>query len=346
MIHFELAAKKQTIEQLEAKALEPDFWDNHQLAENLINRTNKLKDIVSNYSSLLLNLNNLADEINLLKNEYSLEMHELLTQEFNKVMKRLHEFEMETLLSGEYDSLNAIIEIHAGAGGTDAQDWADMLYRMYVRYGERHNFKMEILDYQVGEEAGIKSVSFVIRGNKAYGYLKSEKGVHRLVRISPFDASGKRHTSFASVDVMPELTDKNEIVIDDKDLRIDTYHSSGAGGQHVNKTDSAVRITHLPSGIVVSCQSQRSQIQNKEHAMNALRSKLYQKELLEKEAMLETIRGEHKAIEWGSQIRSYVFMPYLMVKDNRTGYETSDVSGIMDGNIDELIYAYLTLGVK
>ena len=255
-------------------------------------------------------------------------------------------FELLVLLNQEYDDANAILEIHPGAGGTESQDWAEMLYRMYVRYAERHNYAIEVLDYQVAEEAGIKSVSFVIRGDHAYGYLKSEKGVHRLVRISPFDASGRRHTSFASVDVIPELNEDNSIAIDDKDLRIDTYRSSGAGGQHINKTDSAVRITHIPSGIVVSCQSQRSQIQNREHAMLALKAKLYQKECEDQKAQLKEIRGEQKSIKWGSQIRSYVFMPYLLVKDHRTNYESSAVNAIMDGEIDDFIYAFLKLGVK
>ena len=346
MIPFEIPKKQEEIAHGEAKVLEPGFWDDHRRAETVIAHTNKLKDIVAQYALLSQRLNSFNDELGLLKSEYSEEMHALLSQDYTNLMKDLSDFEILIMLNQEYDSANAIMEIHPGAGGTESQDWAEMLYRMYVRYAERHNFKVEVLDYQVAEEAGIKSVSFVVRGRNCYGYLKSEKGVHRLVRISPFDASGRRHTSFASVDVMPEFTASEEIKIDEKDLRIDTYHSSGAGGQHINKTESAVRITHIPTGIVVSCQSQRSQIQNKEHAMLALKAKLYQKEMLEQNALLNQIRGEQKSIEWGSQIRSYVFMPYLLVKDHRTEYETSDVAGVMDGKIDEFIYAFLKMGVK
>jgi peptide chain release factor 2 len=269
-----------------------------------------------------------------------------MDHEYRQVMHEFEEFELLILLNHEFDRLNAIVEIHPGAGGTESQDWADMLYRMYVRYADLKSFKVETVDYQVGEEAGLKSVMFVVRGSYAYGYLKAEKGVHRLVRISPFDASGRRHTSFASVDVIPEFTADTNLSINEADLRIDTYRAGGAGGQHINKTDSAVRITHLPSGIVVTSQSQRSQIQNREQAMVVLKAKLYQKKMEEKQMELDRIRGVQKSIEWGSQIRSYVFQPYTLVKDHRSNYETGDVQRVMNGDLDALIYAVLKMGVE
>jgi len=256
--------------------------------------------------------------------------------------QRFEALELELLLSGQYDRNNAILTLHAGAGGTEAQDWVQMLYRLYIRWGERHGYKVETLDFLLGEEAGIKSATLSFSGENAYGYAKSEKGVHRLVRISPFDASGRRHTSFASVDVIPEVAEDNdEISIDTEDLRIDTYRSSGAGGQHVNKTDSAIRITHLPSGIVVQCQSERSQTQNKAAAMRVLQAKLLELKRKEQEAEISEIRGEQQEIAWGSQIRSYVFHPYSLVKDHRTNVETGNVSAVMDGEIDAFIAAFL-----
>ena len=248
---------------------------------------------------------------------------------------------VETMLSGKYDSHNAIITIHAGAGGTEAQDWAEMLYRMYTMYAEKQNLKKSLINYLAGDEAGIKSVTFSLDGENAYGYLKCEKGVHRLVRISPFDANARRHTSFASVEIMPEIEESDDIEIRSEDLKIDTYRSSGAGGQHVNKTESAIRITHIPTGIVVACQTERSQIQNRETCMKMLRSKLAEKKEAEEMEKLSNIRGELKKIEWGSQIRSYVFHPYTMVKDHRTNFETSDVFGVMNGNIQPFINDYL-----
>ncbi len=270
---------------------------------------------------------------------------EALFEELNNLIEKLgSEIEsarLETLLSGKYDSYNAILTLHAGAGGTEAQDWTDMLFRMYSMYAEKNGFKVKVLDVLDGEEAGLKSISFLISGENAYGYLKAEKGVHRLVRISPFDANSRRHTSFASLEVMPEIEEAPDINIRPEDLKIDTYRSSGAGGQHVNKTESAIRITHIPTGIVVACQTERSQIQNRETAMKMLYSKLVEKQELEEMEKLATIRGDVKKIEWGSQIRSYVFCPYTLVKDHRTGYETSDVEGVMNGDIQGFINEYL-----
>lgn len=264
-----------------------------------------------------------------------------IEQGVRKLRQRFEDLELELLLAGPYDRNNAILTLHAGAGGTEAQDWVQMLYRLYIRWGERHGYKVETLDFLPGEEAGIKSATLSFNGENAYGYAKSEKGVHRLVRISPFDASGRRHTSFASVDVIPEVTEDNEITIDVEDLRIDTYRSGGAGGQHVNKTDSAIRITHLPSGTVVQCQSERSQTQNKAAAMRVLQAKLLELKRREQEAEISEIRGEQQEIAWGSQIRSYVFHPYSMVKDHRTNVETGNVSAVMDGEIDAFIAAFL-----
>ena len=267
---------------------------------------------------------------------------------FSSVQNELEEFEnfientyLETLLKGKYDNLNAIIDIHSGAGGTESQDWAEMLFRMYSRYTERQGYKLSVLDLQNGDDAGIKSVSFLVSGENAYGYLKSEKGVHRLVRISPFDANSRRHTSFASVEVMPEIINDDEIKINPDELRIDTFRSSGAGGQYINKTDSAIRITHLPTGIVVACQTERSQIQNKESAMKMLYSKLAELKEQQEQQELKDIQGTLKKIEWGSQIRSYVFCPYTMVKDHRTDYETSSIEKVMDGDIQDFINEYL-----
>ena len=274
-----------------------------------------------------------------------LEEDESLYTELNNILsqleKEIESAKLETLLSGKYDNYNAIMTLHAGAGGTEAQDWTDMLFRMYSMYAEKSGYKVKVLDVLDGDEAGIKSISFLVSGEYAYGYLKAEKGVHRLVRISPFDANARRHTSFASVEVMPEIEEAPDINIRPEDLKIDTYRSSGAGGQHVNKTESAIRITHIPTGIIVACQTERSQIQNRETAMKMLYSKLVEKQELEEMEKLSAIRGDIKKIEWGSQIRSYVFCPYTLVKDHRTNYETSDVQSVMNGEIQEFINEYL-----
>ena len=319
----------------------PDFWDDSQNAQKVISELNALKAIVEEYNDLVEIQENLEMTLELIKEEPDEELQEELGSELKEYTSKLADFELQMLLSEEYDKRNAILELHPGAGGTESQDWGSILLRMYQRWADKRGFKVETLDYLPGDEAGIKSVTLLIKGHNAYGYLKAEKGVHRLVRISPFDSAGRRHTSFVSREVMPEFTDEIEIEIRTEDLKIDTYRATGAGGQHINTTDSAVRITHLPTNSVVTCQSERSQIKNREQAMKLLKSKLYQLKIEEKEAQLLEIRGEQKEIGWGSQIRSYVFHPYSMVKDHRTGEESGNVNGVVDGDIDPFIHAYL-----
>ena len=322
-----------------------NFWSNQQESKIIMEKLSGLKEKTTLYDEISTALTNISELIEISSEEEQNLILEL-DNELNMTERKIHDLNIMVLFSGEFDASNAILEFHPGAGGTESQDWAEMLYRMYVRWAEDKKFKMQILDYQVGEEAGIKSASIMIKGKNAYGLLKGESGVHRLVRISPFDASGRRHTSFASVDVMPEVNENVDIEILDKDLKIDTYRSQGAGGQNVNKTESAVRITHIPTGIVVSCQVDRSQLANKELAMNMLRAKLYQLKMQEKQNELDKLRGEQKNIEWGSQIRSYVFCPYTMVKDLRTSYQEGDVNKVMDGQIDNFIEAYLEMEAK
>ena len=318
-----------------------DFWDDQNKAQQVINELNGLKDLINSFKANEEALEDLEVAYELVKEENDEDLFKDLEEDLQNLIKQFNDFELEILLSEPYDKNNAILEIHPGAGGTESQDWASMLLRMYTRYAEKRGFKVETLDYLPGDEAGVKSVTLLIKGHNAYGYLKAEKGVHRLVRISPFDSSGRRHTSFVSVDIMPEFNDDIEIEIKSEDLKIDTYRSSGAGGQHVNTTDSAVRITHIPTNTVVTCQSERSQIQNRERAMKMLKSKLYQLEIERQQQELENIRGEQKEIGWGSQIRSYVFHPYHMVKDHRTNVENGNTQAVMDGEIDEFIDAYL-----
>ena len=319
----------------------PDFWNDQKKAQALIRNNNALKALVENHEKLVESLGELSESVNELNQSFDPDLAELVEEEYRTVMADFDAFEIQVLLSGPYDNHAAILEIHPGAGGTEAMDWASMLYRMYVRWAERRGFKVTVLDYQDGEEAGMKSCSLQIEGPMAYGYLKAENGVHRLVRISPFDSNARRHTSFASVEVMPEFEDDLDIEIDEKDLETITMRSSGAGGQHINKTDSAVRMTYKPLNITVFCQTQRSQLQNREACLNMLKSKLLQIRIQEQAKKMAEIKGEVKANEWGSQIRSYVFQPYTMVKDLRTGHEAGNIQGVMDGDLDDFIYSYL-----
>lgn len=340
-MHFNLGSMKQRIEELNLTLSDPDVWGDqdkvNKLNAELKNCTTKL-EIHTDLMSKLDDVQTLIDFYEDAGDEDSLNEAEELIQTAETEIETLR---LETLLNGKYDKMNAIITLHAGAGGTEAMDWTGMLLRMYTRWAEKKGFKVTTLDYLDGEEAGVKSVTLKIEGEYAYGYLKTERGVHRLVRISPFDAAKKRHTSFASADVMPELNDDLSVVIRPEDLRVDTYHSSGAGGQHVNKTESAIRITHLPTGIVVQCQNERSQIQNREVAMNMLRGKLMALKEQEEMEKIAGIKGEIKKIEWGSQIRSYVFCPYTMVNDHRTEIKTANVQAVMDGDLDLFIIGYL-----
>lgn len=320
---------------------DPSFWDDQQAAQTVINEANALKEAVNEFNSLNDTYEDLQVSYELVKEEFDEELAAELATEIKELTSSLNKFELQLLLSDPYDKNNAILELHPGAGGTESQDWGSMLLRMYTRWAEKKGFKVETLDYLPGDEAGIKSVTLLIKGHNAYGYLKAEKGVHRLVRISPFDSSGRRHTSFVSCEVMPEFDDDIEVEVRTEDLKIDTYRASGAGGQHINTTDSAVRITHTPTNTVVTCQSERSQIKNREKAMKMLKAKLYQLELDKQQAELAEIRGEQKEIGWGSQIRSYVFHPYSMVKDHRTNAEVGNVQGVMDGELDPFIDAYL-----
>jgi len=319
----------------------PDFWDDNERAQKLMSELSSLKNLVETFNDMQSRYEDLEVTKELAESENDEDLAAELAEGVLELVQKLSDFELQLMLNGPYDHMNAYLELHPGAGGTESQDWAEMLLRMYRRWAEKRGYKVEVVDFLPGEEAGIKSVTLHIKGHNAYGYLKAEKGVHRLVRISPFDASGRRHTSFVSCDVMPEIDETIEIEIRPEDLEVDTFRSSGAGGQHVNKTESAVRITHKPTGIVVSCQSERSQIQNRERAMNMLRSKLYERQLEEQAKQLAEIRGEQTEIAWGNQIRSYVFHPYSMVKDHRTGAETGNIGAVMDGEIDFLIEAYL-----
>ncbi|MFP5105564.1 peptide chain release factor 2 [Neobacillus sp. C211] len=338
---LDLENKEARIAELDDEMLHPDFWNDQQAAQTVISEANGLKDQVHEFYKLNESFENLELTYELVKEENDEELRTELEDELGQLTGRLNQFELQLLLSEEYDKNNAILELHPGAGGTESQDWGSMLLRMYTRWAEKKGFKVETLDYLPGDEAGIKSVTLAIKGHNAYGYLKAEKGVHRLVRISPFDSSGRRHTSFVSCEVMPELNDDIQIEVRTEDLKIDTYRATGAGGQHINTTDSAVRITHLPTNVVVTCQSERSQIKNRDAAMKMLKSKLYQLEIERQEQELLEIRGEQKEIGWGSQIRSYVFHPYSMVKDHRTSAESGNVQAVMDGDLDQFIDAYL-----
>lgn len=320
---------------------EPNFWDNPDEAQKVAQVVMQLKDEVGIFRSLERRAEDLEVMLELAMEEEDADIVGEIEQSLTSVRADIEHLELGMLLSGEYDTNNAILTLHAGAGGTEAQDWTSMLLRMFGRFAERSGFNVDVLDYQPGDEAGVKSVTLGINGHNAYGYMKSEKGVHRLVRISPFDSNARRHTSFAAVDVMPEIDDTVEINISPADLKVDTYRASGAGGQHINKTDSAVRMTHIPTGIIVQCQNQRSQIQNRERCMQLLRAKLFEYEKQKQAELKSDIAGEYQAIEWGSQIRSYVFHPYNMVKDHRTGAETGNVQAVMDGDLELFVEAYL-----
>lgn len=338
---FDLAGKKERVKELEKLQLEPGFWDDAEKSQKVIGEMNSYKNKISKYDKITSLIEDAEALIALMEEEEDFSFYDNLKEDIESIEELSAEYKIETLLNSEYDNSNAILAIHAGTGGTEAQDWASMLYRMYTRYADKKGYKVKTLDLQKEDEAGIKSVTLELDGENAYGYMKAEKGVHRLVRISPFDSNKRRHTSFASVDVYPVLKEDVHVEINDADLKIDTYRSSGAGGQHVNTTDSAVRITHLPTGIVVQCQNERSQIQNRETAMNMLKAKLIALALEERKEKIEDLSGNYSQITWGSQIRSYVFQPYTMVKDHRTGVEVGDVNRVMDGDLDEFINAYL-----
>ena len=341
MIHFDINNLKKELESLEALTTQDGFWNDTKKSNEVISKIKNIKNKYETYNTLLEEAQNLKELSELLKIDYDENLAKDIIHNINNLQKNINKLEIETLLSEKYDKNNAIITIHPGAGGTESQDWAEMLYRMYSRWANKNNYQLKELDYLEGEEAGLKSVTFEIIGENAYGYMKCEKGVHRLVRISPFDSGGRRHTSFASVEVLPEISDDIEIEINPSDLRVDTYRASGAGGQHINKTSSAVRITHIPTNIVCCCQSERSQIQNKETAMKMLKSKLLDLKEKEHKDKIEDLKGIKQEIAWGSQIRSYVFCPYTMVKDHRTNYEVGNVQAVMDGEIDDFIESYL-----
>lgn len=341
MFPFDLARKNEQIEYLENKIQAPGFWDDPAEAQKVMQELTGLKDSVETFQRMKNRHEDVYTLWQLGMDEQDDSVYNDVCEGIKALRTELEHMELSLLLSGEYDANNAIITLHAGAGGTEAQDWAQMLLRMYVRWAERSGYKVETLDILPGDEAGVKSATLLISGRNAYGYLKAEKGVHRLVRISPFDASARRHTSFAALDVMPEIDDNVEIVINPVDLKVDTFRAGGAGGQHINKTDSAVRMTHLPSGVIVQCQSERSQIQNREQCMKLLRAKLFELEMQKQQEKKDEIGGEYHAIEWGSQIRSYVFHPYSLVKDHRTGYEIGNTQLVMDGGLDGFIEAYL-----
>ncbi len=339
-------ALKEQIEELEAKTYAPDFWSDQETSGKVLKKLKQYKDTVEEYAALVTRLDDtkMLTEMAIEENDES--SVEEVKAEVAEIARLAEQMRLETLLTGEYDNNNAILSFHPGAGGTEAQDWASMLYRMYTRWGEAHGYNVKLVDWLDGDEAGLKSATIMIEGPWAYGYLKSENGVHRLVRVSPFDASGRRQTSFASVEVMPEMDDDNSVEIRPDEIEVTAHRSSGAGGQHINKTDSAIRIVHLPTGIVVGCQTERSQLQNKETAMKMLRAKLMEIKMREHLDKISDIQGVKTNIEWGAQIRSYVFMPYTLAKDTRTGFENGNIQAVMDGDLDGFINAYLTMNAK
>lgn len=341
MIHFDIIKLEDELSNLEKETLQQEFWSDKENSNKILSRIKLIKSKVNSYKNLENELNELIDLLELVEVEYDEEIAKEILKNVENTKKDFDKFEIETLLSGKYDSNNAILTLHPGAGGTEAQDWVEMLYRMYTMWAKKNGFIVKELDYLEGDEAGIKSVTFEIDGDYAYGYLKGEMGVHRLIRISPFDSGGRRHTSFASLEVLPEITEDIDLYINPDDIKMDVFRASGAGGQHINKTSSAVRLTHIPTGIVVSCQTQRSQLQNRETAMKMLKSKLLDlKEKANKET-IEELKGIQHEIAWGSQIRSYIFCPYTLVKDHRTNFEMGNVQSVMDGDLNGFIEAYL-----
>ena len=347
MTLFDIAGLEKQLKELESETVKEEFWQKSpNETGKVLSQIKQLKSKVEQYKKIELEIENLQDLTELANMENDEDVAKDILKSTASLENEIEKLQLETLLSGKYDKNNAILTLHPGAGGTESQDWAEMLYRMYTRWATKNGFEVKELDYLEGDEAGIKSVTFEIVGPNAYGYMKSEMGVHRLVRISPFDAGGRRHTSFASLEVLPEITDDIQIEINQDDLRVDTYRASGAGGQHINKTSSAVRITHIPTNIVVACQSERSQIQNRETAMRMLKSKLLNLKEQEQKDTIDELKGEQKDIAWGSQIRSYVFCPYTLVKDHRTNYEVGNVESVMDGNIDGFIESYLKFDLK
>ncbi len=336
-----IPAQREKLAELEAQTFAPDFWNDQENSSKILQRVKQMQDTISSYEMLCAKLEDALTLAEMAIEENDEDSLEEVESELAFIEEQAEKKRIEVLLCGQYDKNNAILSFHPGAGGTEAQDWAMMLYRLYTRWGEKHGYTVKLLDWLDGEEAGIKSATVMIEGINAYGYLKGENGVHRLVRVSPYDSSGRRHTSFASVEVMPEFTDDETIEIRDEDIEVTAHRSSGAGGQHINKTDSAIRIVHIPTGIVVGCQTERSQLQNKETAMRMLKAKLREIKEREKLERIEDIQGNKTNIEWGAQIRSYVFMPYTLAKDTRTGYEDGNIDSVMDGEIDGFINAYL-----
>ena len=346
MIHFDVENKEKELKELESKTTENDFFFFFDNSSKVLKQINSLKSKVEGFKKLNNELNNLLEMSELLQVEKDEELAKELLKSTYTLEKDIQKLEITTLLSGKYDNNNAILTIHPGAGGTEAQDWAEMLYRMYTRWANANGYEVKELDYLEGDEAGLKSVTFSVNGDYAYGYLKGEMGVHRLVRISPFDAGGRRHTSFASVEVLPEITDDIELDINPDDIKMDVYRASGAGGQHINKTSSAVRLTHIPTGIIVACQTERSQFQNRDTAMKMLKSKLLNLKEKEQKDTIDELKGIQMDIAWGSQIRSYVFCPYTLVKDHRTNYEVGNVQAVMDGDLNGFIDSYLKFNLE